>query len=322
MLPRAVKLILVTRNHAARYIRQNASTWPGQAPQVVNPEITIGSAGLTRVSHGIYMMLPGGFQLDGSAPLRKGAKFAFEMATGLVLVGIYVSFIVLGVLAARLAGDNTVMATTDTCQAYFMDVLPEVQNASHRAVGIGAPPHDFAAQSESVEYVRRCYRESNITDGCNQFVQRKVPYSIYNSTSCPWPGMCYHGDLNSSYTMDTGPLSARVLGINTKRQYEFIRTTTCSPLNTSQTYIVTAVRQENDTHRGYAYLYGKSSRKVTFANLTWSTFIKHDYNYNEGMSPSYDLASVNFSSSNFIVFVLINFVALTQPADHLVDMSP
>lgn len=104
--------------------------------------------------------------------------------------------------------------------------------------------------------------------------------------------MCFYTDQNSSYAMSTGPVSAPALGLNTQKQYEFKRETTCAPLNTNSTFIVRALRYPNDTRPGYAYLYGKSNPKQRTENLTWQSFTTDSWQ-TEGMAPSYEVQSVN-----------------------------
>lgn len=78
------------------------------------------------------MMLPGGLRLGASASRYRGTEYIFEVAIGFLLVGTYVAFIVFGVLAARLAGDSTVMAAPNPCKVYLMDALPQLMNVIDR----------------------------------------------------------------------------------------------------------------------------------------------------------------------------------------------
>ncbi|KAL8648975.1 MAG: hypothetical protein Q9210_004674 [Variospora velana] len=238
------------------------------------------------------MLLPRGDQLVGSASPLKRTGYVFQVVIGLLLLGTYVAFIVFGVLAARLAGDNTVMAAAGACEVYLMDAFPDLMNVTDRYRVPGTPPHDFTVQAESVEYARICYGERDTSDICRRFVQKKIPYKIIPSNACPFQtGMCYFGDDKSSYTMDTGAIPAQTLGVNTRRQYEFTRRATCAPLTINETFLVRAKRGENDNQVGYAYLYGKSSPREQFQDLTWQTYTSRNWD-TEGTAPSYEVGSI------------------------------
>ena len=278
MLPRAVKLILRIRNLASRYIDRNGLTWPGGDLRVVSTEITIESSGWQRLLHAYLLTRPGAHQLPGAGqPMRRRETFA-EVAKGFLLLAIYIAFIVFGVLTSKLAGDDTSLAASPDCDIYIPDGKGNIDHLQSVVT-----PYEFDAQTQSAEYARRCYGKGESSDGCDLFVQNDISYTTIHNDSCPFQedSMCY-GGANSAYTLTTGAVSARSLGINTKRGYEFMRTTTCTPLNMNSSFI-TSKRAGNLTV--YSYHYG-ASPGFPYSDLTWQTHTCGDF---IGKEPTYSV---------------------------------
>lgn len=65
-----------------------------------------------------------------------------------------------------------------------------------------------------------------------------IPHNTRVENSCPFldRGMCKYKN-NTALVMDTEFLSARLLGINSPRQFEFRRQTSCSPIVDTEKYI-------------------------------------------------------------------------------------
>ena len=278
MLPRAVKLILRIRNLASKYVDRKGLPWPGGTLGEVNTEITIESAGWRRILHAWYMTRPGAHQLADAGPsIGRGGMFA-EFVMGVLLLAIYIAFIVFGVLASKLASDNTSLAASRDCDIYFPDGQGNIDHLQSVMT-----PYEFDAQTESAEYARRCYGEGTSSDGCDLFVQRDISYTTIQNDRCPFrdDSVCY-GGANSAFTLTTGAVSAQSLGINTKRRYEFLRSTTCTPLNMNSTFI-TSKQVGNLTV--YSYHYG-ATPSFPFSNLTWQTLTYGDF---IGKEPTYSV---------------------------------
>ncbi|KAF2434043.1 hypothetical protein EJ08DRAFT_694069 [Tothia fuscella] len=110
---------------------------------------------------------------------------------------------------------------------------------------------------------------------CKTFYRQNINYkSDRQDSTCPFadPNLCIKGALTVSF--DTGKIDSSVIGINTKRPYQFRRKTTCSPL-IQHGY----VRKVSDSgYERYFYEYGKwhdfdkNGTRYEVRNYTYDTW--------------------------------------------------
>jgi hypothetical protein len=118
----------------------------------------------------------------------------------------------------------------------------------------------FGQEVEAGEYASKCYHRRPGTDGCNAFLAQKIPYDISENSPCPFEeSLCFEGR-SSAYSLTTGIISSKDLGINVPLGYGFRRNTTCSPL--SRRAIL------SDDLKTFSYDYGAS---ITSGNSTWTS---------------------------------------------------
>ena len=277
MLPRAFKLCRLIQNLSSRHIGRTGATWPGQAPQEVDIDTHIESLGWARMLQAFPLSNSGAHQLQGAGPSIRHKLKPFELATGILYLVIYLAFIVFGVLTSWLTGDNTSLAASKDCDIY----LPDAKGIPDRLNSI-TTPYEFDVQTETAEYARRCYGQGGNDDGCHLFVQKDIQYTATHNDICPFQedSMCYNG-ANSSYTLNTGAVSAHALGINTNRKYEFMRNTTCTPLNMNGSFIISE-QKGNETI--FSYRYSEKSFYNQHNDVTWQT---HTYGDFVGKGPMY-----------------------------------
>jgi hypothetical protein len=172
--------------------------------------------------------------------------------------------------AIKLIMESAVLSNNPDC-GYW------VRNSS--SLGPSPTGHDYLREVEALAYAKKCYHALPGADGCNAFLTQALPYTNSSNQLCPFePSLCSGGEF-SAFTLDTGPVSSKALGINVPVGYSFRRATTCSP-------IVRRVNVSEDG-RDYIYDYGKAAG---FGDYTWHSPVKVSDQF-----AGYDVALVSFS---------------------------
>lgn len=177
-----------------------------------------------------------------------------------VLFGLFVAQAIAGVFSAKIASDQAGLSSSKHCGIWQFN---------EDAGGEAADRDDwynYQKEARASRYARTCYNSPDPTGpfSCKVFYNQSLAYTTKTHQPCPFASseLCHDG-LYSAVSFDTGYIDAGVIGINSPNTYKFRRTTTCSPLNMSESYVQRSSASTNDT--AYYYYYGpKHNTTYTF----------------------------------------------------------
>jgi hypothetical protein len=161
---------------------------------------------------------------------RKNERVPVKKLLKVVLLAVsYFGILACSTLTASLATDSTALSNHPACGIYE-DPPNSSDEASFKKVA-------FNAELESAALAEKCFNVGAGADGCNFFLQQSIPYRV-SSTPCPFQDstMCSISDSQIVH-FSTGPVDARVIGINTPIRMQFSRSTTCSPITVNETFV-------------------------------------------------------------------------------------
>lgn len=197
--------------------------------------------------------------------LHGGAKQADSPSTIMIVVttvlfGLFIAQAIAGVFSAKIASDRAGLSSSQHCGIWQFN-----ENA-------GGEPADrddlnnYQKEARASQYARTCYNSPDPTDplSCKVFYNQSIAYSTKTYQPCPFASseLCHDG-LYSAISFDTGYIDASVIGINSPTTHKFRRTTSCSPLNMSEPYVLRSSPDTNGT--AYHYYYGpKDYTSYTF----------------------------------------------------------
>ena len=198
--------------------------------------------------------------------LRIGAKQANSPSTimiviTIVLFGLFVAQAIAGMFSAKIASDRAGLSSSQHCGIWQFN-----ENAGDDAADRD-DLNNYQKEARASRYARTCYNSLGLTDPfsqCRVFYNQSIAYTTKTHQSCPFASseLCHDG-LYSAISFDTGYIDASVIGINSPKTHKFRRTTSCSPLNISEPYVVPSSPGSNDTN--YHYYYGpKDNTNYTF----------------------------------------------------------
>lgn len=195
----------------------------------------------------------------------------------------YLAILVCGVVTAYLATDNTALSAHPNCGTYYPNAI------NYDELLFITNPYESAIQDDSANWARTCYGAEPGADGCNDFVNQEIPFTVQNS-SCPFPdaSMCYENG-TSSVQFTTGAVSGSIIGVNAPQVFEFNRTSTCSPLNMNRTFI--KLFDKTGSKSTFRYYYGNSG---TWEDASWESVRHGDI----GEAPTYLINTLTWSSSS------------------------
>ena len=197
--------------------------------------------------------------------LHGGAKQADSPSTimiviATVLFGLFVAQAIAGVFSAKIASDRAGLSSSQHCGIWQFN-----ENAGGDAADRD-DLNNYQKEARASQYARTCYNSPDPTGpfSCRIFYNQSIAYTTKIRQPCPFAShhLCHDG-LYSAISFDTGHIDASVIGINSPTNHKFRRTTSCSPLNMSEPYVVQYSSGTNGT--AYHYNYGpKDSMKYTF----------------------------------------------------------
>ena len=204
--------------------------------------------------------------------LHGGARQADSPSTIMIVIttvlfGLFVAQAIAGVFSAKIASDRTGLSSSQHCGIWQFN-----ENAGGEAADRD-DLNNYQKEARATQYARTCYNSPDPTDpfSCRVFYNQSIAYSTKIQQPCPFASseLCHDG-LYSAISFDTGHIDASVIGINSPTTHKFRRTTSCSPLNMSEPYVVRASSGTNDT--AYHYYYGpKDNTNYTF-NISGQPF--------------------------------------------------
>jgi hypothetical protein len=117
--------------------------------------------------------------------------------------------------------------------------------------------HDIAVESQ--QYASTCYNAEDGADGCSFFYEQSIQYAAGHDDTCHFKDqsktLCFNNS-TTAYTLSTGVVDAKVIGINSPLRYTFQRSLTCSPLRMDVDHIRPLIK-DNVLH--FRYFYGGRS---------------------------------------------------------------
>ena len=141
----------------------------------------------------------------------------------------------------------------------------------------GHHSHQSSLTETALSYADACYGSRQSTVSCPTGLTPRIPYNTSTDSICPFPNktMCKFGN-SAVFTMDSGLVNAKILGINSKRPFEFRRRTSCSPLIDDQKMVQS--RNISDTIVELTYRY----HDLRYSSPNLYTFRERRcFNYNE-----------------------------------------
>ena len=146
--------------------------------------------------------------------LQQPADFVFSFCLAAILIAIFVIESSGVILSAEILSDTITLASSPNCSITSLFYFDDEADQARRALA----------------YSKQCYAPGDNTDRCNYFFNRSITYTEKSNDTCPFSGgVCIGGD-HAAYTLDTGIVDAKYLGINTHDHYYFRRRTTCTPV--------------------------------------------------------------------------------------------
>lgn len=112
-------------------------------------------------------------------------------------------------------------------------------------------------EKAAASHQERCYRDHQPVANCNSILGKAISYLAFSNTPCPFKGdVCLLGS-NGAFTLDTGLLDSKFLGINSPYTLYFRRQMTCAPLVVNSSYAEAVY--SDDANKGTHYRYGRSA---------------------------------------------------------------
>ena len=197
--------------------------------------------------------------------LHRGAKEERGPSTITIVVftvffGLFVAQAIAGVFSAKIASDKAGLSSSK---------YSGIWQFNEDAGGEPADRDDwynYQKEARASQYARTCYNSQDPSEpfSCRIFYNQSIAYTTKTHQSCPFASseLCHDG-LYSAVSFDTGYVDASVIGINSAKAPKLRRTTSCSPLNMSEPYVLRPSSGTNST--AYQYYYGpKDNTNYTF----------------------------------------------------------
>ena len=188
--------------------------------------------------------------------LHRGAKEVDSPSTIMIVIstilfGVFVAQAIAGVFSAKIESDKAGLSSSQHCGIWQFDEDAGEEAADQDDL------YNYRKEARASQYARTCYSSPDPTApfSCGMFYNQSIAYTTKTHQTCPFasPELCLDG-LYSAVSFDTGYVDASVIGINSPKSHKFRRTTSCSPLNMSEPYVLRSSQTTNDT--AFHYYYG------------------------------------------------------------------
>ena len=184
--------------------------------------------------------------------------FASILAFMLLLFAIYIGIQAMAISSSFIIGDSAAVISEGRC-AYSVAYWDDDWDLNPSSVRSGF----WGDLSElAIEFEQTCYSGRPLVIPCRGVLTPNLPYLSQNGTRCPFPEptMCKLGEW-SAFTLDTGYLNPKMLGINARTNFEFRRLTVCAPINNNDTFL--RVSYPSDKQISFGYLYDDRGSRIT-----------------------------------------------------------
>lgn len=245
-----------------------------EAMTAAGVDIVVSSIGLMRPGainlppdQGDARFRPLAYLKEMSEMLQKNSReITLGLAVGLGLISLQVSFMAVSIFSGLVVSNSVALSQSPHCSL----ILPVLENASAIVIARWSK-HFQALEVESAEYARRCYPANARSEECSYFYNQSIHFSVKHNDTCPFRGdLCLYGP-SGAFTMTTGMVHPKTIGINTQLNYRFERTTTCSPLRMDEGKFLQRYSRDGTVY--FRYLYGRfknaSQCDSGVADCTW-----------------------------------------------------
>ena len=152
--------------------------------------------------------------------LRQPFDVIASICLALLFVAVFVAESSGAIFSASVLTDSVALATSSNCSILTANAPQLVRNRLARRAAL---------------YRDQCYHGGRRANGCDFFYNQSISFTDVSDVPCPFEGsICIPGPTNA-YTMDTGYVQAKALGINSAEKLYFRRRATCSPIDTRET---------------------------------------------------------------------------------------
>jgi hypothetical protein len=179
-------------------------------------------------------------------------------------------------IAYAIAGDLVTSIPTDSSALSNADICGQWDLPANASPAAEDAEQLFQAQKEikSAAYAGRCYVDDHSSDSasCNAFAYNRVAaIKSEGNQACPFVDHSYcdqTGDGFNAETFTTDAVKAQRIGIKTREDITFNRTTTCVPLNIYQGF----VKKLSDSAGHWGYELGPVASDEYSSNFTFSQY--------------------------------------------------
>ena len=153
--------------------------------------------------------------------LRQPFDVIASICLALLFVAVFVAESSGAIFSASVLSDSVALATSPNCSILAAYAPDRVTSQLARRAAL---------------YRDQCYRSGRRrANGCSFFYNQTIAFTDASDEPCPFErDYCRPGPTNA-YTLDTGYVEAKVLGINSAENLYFRRRATCSPMDFRKT---------------------------------------------------------------------------------------
>ena len=192
--------------------------------------------------------------------------FALISACMLLFFAICLGLQVVAISSTFIIGDSAALVKEGRC-AYSISRKDDYWNAGYERPNSRHGVYGDLTE-EALKYAESCYSGRLSVAECRGVLTQTLPYNITSNSTCPFPAkdMCSLGE-NSGYSLDTGFLDSKILGFNTRINFQLRRRTTCAPIVQNSTFLTISNISMDEVK--IRYLYDYRGPRVQERYMTW-----------------------------------------------------